>query len=105
MGIYKDKWSKYRHQNKLVGLNLIVGLPVIVGLCLIARWLFKLDLSIIFPLLAAAWAICWGITAFKLVRFPCPRCGQAFLSNQQPKLQSTRYCSNCGLKLYEDAEQ
>ena len=49
------------------------------------------------PLLAV-----WAWVAFRLVRFPCPRCGVPFLANQEPEIKASRVCSKCGLKLYEE---
>jgi hypothetical protein len=101
MGIYGEKWRAYRRQNRLVTALLVMGLPAIVLLCVLVRWQFGFEMNLAFPLLAASWAVCWGYCAFKLIRFPCPRCGNAFLRSQKPEMQLQRRCPHCGLKLYE----
>lgn len=104
MGMYKENWAKYRILNRLTMLNLIFGLPLIVLICLNMRWYFKIDSSLVFPLMAILWAVSWGLMAFKLIRFPCPRCNAPFLANQTAKLKKDRSCVNCGLKLYGDTD-
>ena len=47
------------------------------------------------------WCAAWGLAAFRLARWPCPRCGIAWLSSQEVRLGASRRCGKCGLGLYE----
>jgi ribosomal protein S27AE len=49
---------------------------------------------------AVALSLLWfAVAAFRLLRWPCPRCGRPFLASQDPW---ERRCGNCALGLYED---
>ena len=102
MNNYKKDWDIYRKKNRIVTILLVFGLPSIVVFCIFIRWQFDFEINILFPILAVCWALFWGYLAFKLIRFPCPRCKKPFLLNQAPQLQMSRQCMHCGLKLYEE---
>ncbi len=102
MGVYKEKWSIYRRKSGAAMVVLILGLPFIAILCAFLQWFFDVDLRMVFPFFAALWAVLWGFLAYRLVRFPCPRCNAPFLLNQNPEFNLKRACTKCGLKLYED---
>ena len=104
MGIYEKKWDIYRKKSKFVSCFFILGMPAVVLFCILVRWIFDVDLKLVFPFLLAAWAILWGYFSFELIRYPCPRCGMPFLKNQAPGLKNKRNCPACGLGLYEDED-
>ena len=95
MDSYSQQWADYRRRNRIATLLLVPGfiVPLLVALLLRA---FSAGPAIFFlapPF--AVWCAIWGYFAFRVVRFPCPRCGTQF--------QSARECGNCGLRLYAQA--
>jgi len=80
---------------------LVVGLPVAFAVAIAVQLLgvARGEESLLF--IITVWATVWGWSAFRIVRWPCPRCAQPWLSGQEPQLRSSRRCANCGLGLYE----
>ena len=100
MGI-PEAWREFKVRNTIAIYGFVIGLPLIT---LIAIALKKWDENIagtVFVVLMLIWVILWGWSAFRLVRWPCPRCGKAWLANQEPYLLAKRTCSSCGLHIYE----
>lgn len=84
-------------------LGLVVGMPAVVGLCMLGKiflggvwWPYVLLVAMV------AWATVWAWAAFRVVRWPCPRCGRPWLANQEPRLGVERRCPHCDLGLYEE---
>ncbi|WP_143015990.1 hypothetical protein [Paracidovorax cattleyae] len=102
MGIYKEKWDIYRRKSRIAMAALIFSLPIMAIFCAFFQWFFDFDLGMVFPFFAALWAMLWGFLAYRLIRFPCPRCEVPFLLNQNIEFSLKRACPKCGLKLYED---
>jgi len=101
-GPIPQAWQSYRRRNWLAVVVLIGGLPGTFALVIAAMLLFHLpqsDLALF--LVVGLWCIALGWAAFRVVRWPCPRCGAAWLSNQELRLGARRACANCGLGLYE----
>jgi len=91
-----SSWANYRRRNRIAMFGLL-GFPIIVAIAIGLRLLFSVDSMAPFVTLALSWCAWWGWVAFRAVRSPCPRCGVAFLANQDPW---QRRCGNCGLGLY-----
>ena len=92
-------WAEYRRRNRVAWLGLVVGLPGVVVVAITLQLLVHIDSIVLFAGLAVAWCAWWGWAAFRAVRCPCPRCGSAYLANQDPW---QRKCGHCGLPLYAD---
>jgi ribosomal protein S27AE len=76
----------------------LLGLPTVTAIAIVVR-LVGVGSAAAFDVPAILWCMWWGWVAFRAVRVPCPRCGVAFLSNQEPW---ERRCGRCGLILYAD---
>jgi hypothetical protein len=98
---YPEQWIEYRRRHLVASIGLVAGFPAVVAIAIAIKLLGVENPTAAFAVLAIIWAGLWGWSAFRVVRFPCPRCGQPFLANQEPQFQATRCCSNCGLGLYE----
>jgi ribosomal protein S27AE len=99
--IYPKQWIEYRRRHLVASIGLVAGLPTVVAVAVTARSLGVENPTFVFVILAVIWVGLWGWSAFRVIRFPCPRCGLPFLANQEPQYQATRSCSKCGLGLYE----
>ncbi|MDD3516868.1 MAG: hypothetical protein PHQ14_00860 [Chromatiales bacterium] len=94
---YAREWNEFRRKNRTASLVLILGPLVVVLVALMSRTLIGDKASGLFIALMVGWALVWGWLAFRAVRHPCPRCGVAFLANQDAWV---RRCGRCGLELY-----
>ena len=105
-----EPWREYRKRHILAVAGLLLGLPLlaVVGGAGVL-WLGSYGIYVLIALLSL-WGVFWGWAALHVVRWPCPRCGKAWLSHQEPVIGSpfsmsdrvgSRSCSNCGLALYE----
>ena len=93
------QWSEYRRRNWIALIYLIFGLPFNF---VIAAMLSNFINSAIVAVLAfLLWIFFIGWFAFKITRFPCPRCTLPFIANQNVSFVKKRCCNNCGLGLYE----
>ena len=97
---HTDQWSKYRRMHWMASIGLVAGLPTILVINITLKAFGMPHSTALFSALAAIWAVLWGWSAFRVVRFPCPRCGMAFLSNQELQFETKRCCAGCGLELY-----
>ena len=95
------EWREYRFRNTVATAGLVLGAPlvVVVGNA-IKLWMPHYAENVFVGLMAIC-AVLWGWSAFRVVRWPCPRCGKAWLAHQEPTIGAQRVCSNCGLALYE----
>lgn len=94
-------WRQYRRRNLVATLGLVAGMPCTVALAILFKLWSPAQAQIAFPVLMVIWAVFWGGSAFRVARWPCPRCGRAWLSYQEPNLGAERRCKQCGLGLYE----
>jgi len=94
-------WQSYRSRDRLAVGLLVGGLPGAVVLVIAAKVVFRLSNDFVFIAVMLLWCIAWGWAAFRVARWPCPRCGVAWLSNQDARLGTPRRCASCGLALYE----
>jgi len=95
-----ESWREYRKRHILAAAGLLLGLPLLAVVGYVGvLWFGPYGVHALIAL-AVLWAIFWGWAALRVVRWPCPRCGKAWLSHQEPVIGS-RACSNCGLVLYE----
>jgi hypothetical protein len=94
-------WREYRRRHLAATFGLVAGFPCVIGIAIAAKLAELAFIDIIFPVLMAAWALVWGVLAFRLVRWPCPRCGRPWLSHQAAELGVPRQCAYCHLKLYQ----
>jgi len=91
-------WDEYRRRHRIAAFGLL-GLPAVVGVAILAKLYVGVDSELLFATLASIWCCIWGWAAFRVARWPCPRCGAAYLANQDPW---QRRCAKCGLQLYAD---
>lgn len=96
-----ESWRGYRHRNRIAALLLVAGLPLVVVLAIAAKILLGALSEFFFVGAVILWCAVWGYAAIRVSRWPCPRCGQPWLSNQEVRLGAPRVCANCGLGLYE----
>jgi hypothetical protein len=97
-------WRQYRRRNLIATFSLVVGIPCVVTLAILFKLWNPKQAHIAFPVLLVMWALFWGWSAFRVARWPCPRCGRPWLSYQEPHLGAERRCKQCGLGLYEAPE-
>lgn len=96
------QWKGYRQRNLVAALGLVVGYPA-VGLVVIAIKLWLPDYAdVSFIVLTIMWSGIWVWSVFRASKWPCPRCGSAWLSSQRLKHVGENSCSKCGLNLYEE---
>jgi len=95
MGEYSMAWREYRKRHWAASVGLILGIPLAAVIAIFLKVGFGLGGDIVIGSTMAIWAALWGWLAFRVTRFPCPRCGAAF--------NSAHACEKCGLQLYEQA--
>ncbi len=95
------EWHEYRRRHNRAVLGLLGGLPVTMLLVILIGKVQPAFFHAAMVIAPTVWAVLWGWAAFQLVRWPCPRCGRAWLSNQEPVLGGNRCCVGCGLSLFE----
>lgn len=96
-----ESWREYRRRHLVATVGLLLGFPLAVLLAIaLIPWTRQFGEGVLF-LITCAWAILWGWAAFRVVRWPCPRCRKTWLSGQDIFLGAPRQCANCGLSLYE----
>ena len=96
-----DSWRGYRRRHLIAALSLVVGLPLVFMLALAVNLLLGVTSEFLFLGAIVLWCAAWGFAAIRVSRWPCPRCGQPWLGNQEVRLGASRTCANCGLGLYE----
>jgi hypothetical protein len=82
-------------------VGLLLGFPIVVGIAIVSKLWSSANAENFLIALTIIWAVLWGWSAFRVVRWPCPRCGAPWLANQEMGIGAKRCCSNCGLALYE----
>src|SRR4051794_26137158 len=94
-------WRQYRKRYIVAVSGLLVGLPLaFLAAFAWALWV-KAHTESVLVVIMVIWCILWGWSAVRVIRCPCPRRGQPWLSNQDPRIGAPRRCSKCGLALYE----
>ena len=96
-----ESWHSYRRRNRIATLLLVAGFPFMVVLAIGAKILLGASSEFVFVGAVVLWCVAWGYAAIRVSRWPCPRCGQPWLSNQEVRLGAPRVCANCGLGHYE----
>ena len=107
---YHEQWQAYRVRKRNLVLLLIaqfIGLiPFLILVAFIDHKLFA-GTSMVMPA-ALVWGVWYISTAFRLRRFPCPRCGKNFLGNEFDWYRNPRAylfgreCFYCGLRKFAD---
>ncbi len=95
-------WHSYRRRNWAATATLIIGLPITFLIAIAVNALFGTQSGLLLLGSLLLWAVVWAWSAIRIARWPCPKCGVAWLSNQEVRLGAPRVCSNCGLGLYEE---
>lgn len=99
---YKRQRREYRRRHWAATLGLVLGLPGAVFVAIGLREITGQDSDLLVVGTVLPWLALWAWLAFRVVRFPCPRCGVPSLANQEPEMKRNRVCSKCGLKLYQE---
>lgn len=96
-GGFQPCWGEFRRLRRRWLLLLAFYVPV----CYSAGWLSVRLFGSAKPafVLALGWAVAAGLWGFRMIFWPCPRCGQAFLI---PWGVFTGRCSRCGLPKWAD---
>ena len=98
---FDEKWKAYKRRNRAATFGLILGLPAAFAVAVVLkRALPDVQPDVLLGAVVGLWCVCWGWLAFRVARFPCPRCGEVFFANQEPLIVGPRSCGNCGLQLY-----
>lgn len=101
-GDIPPSWQGYRRRSRAAMIGLVVGLPATVALGISLKLTFGPHVEeFLFPVVMTTWALIWGVLAFRLVRWPCPRCAKPWLAGQGIELGAPRKCAHCALGLYE----
>lgn len=96
-----EPWREYRSRHIVAVSGLLLGLPLAFFIALAwALWVKAYAMAVLTGVMIT-WCIFWGWAAFRVVRCPCPRCGETWLSNQDVRIGAFRRCAKCGLALYE----
>jgi hypothetical protein len=95
MASYAQQWQSYRRRHWAAVLGLVIGFPASFAVVWLCWQCLHSPLVGTMFVVVSLWAIGWGWLAFRVTRFPCPRCGTAFNSGYA--------CSQCSLLLYEQA--
>jgi len=101
MRVVPLSWREYQRRNRAAMLGLALGLPGITGVCIVALLVGVRSAAVFYPVALVVWLVWWAFAAFRLVRWPCPRCGAPWMSSQPVEFTKTRKCGKCGLGLYE----
>ena len=101
---YKRQWRKYRRRHWAATLGLVLGFPGSVLIAIGLRKITGQDPGLLVVATVLPWLAFWTWLAFRVARFPCPRCGVPFLANQESdtEMKKSGVCSKCGLKLYQE---
>ena len=94
-------WQGYRRRNWLAAGLLVGGLPAAFAVAIAASIAFEPASEFVLFAAVLSWCLAWGWAAFRVARWPCPRCDIPWLSSQEPRLGVPRRCGRCGLALYE----
>jgi hypothetical protein len=94
-------WREYQRRNRAAMLGMALGMPGITAICVAALLIGLESVIIVYPAALMVWLVWWAISAFRLVRWPCPRCGVPWLSSQPIEFTKHRKCGQCDLGLYE----
>ena len=81
--------------------GLVLGLPAAIAIAAILKLAGVQFAEAALWCLVVAWTSIWGWSAFRVIRWPCPRCGNPWLAGQNPQLGVKRSCAVCGLELYQ----
>jgi hypothetical protein len=98
-------WREYQRRNRVAILSFVAGMPAIVAIFILAQALKVPNILALFPVALVVWVFVWARAAFRLVRWPCPRCKAPWLSGQPVEFSRHRRCGCCGLGLYEPSDQ
>lgn len=98
---YAKQWRDYRNRHWAATLGIVLGMPALIPLAIGIKALTRQEPYLVFPEVAVPWLAIWAVLAFRVARFPCPRCQSNFFANQVWDIRGTRHCNKCGLKLYE----
>ncbi len=104
---YRSSWEEYRRSRTkvrkwVVALSIVFVGMVVVG---VVNSVSGQRLQMIFPIWGFAFIVCWlgiSFTQLKLVRWPCPRCGNSFHGFWGRPFMP-RKCCYCGLPRWQDS--
>lgn len=96
-------WQGYRRRNRVAVLALVAGLPLAFAVAIGAKLVFGGGGEVVLLSAVLLWCVLWGWAAIRVARWPCPRCGSPWLSNQDARIGTPRACATCGLGLYAEA--
>ncbi len=96
-----DSWREYRRRNRMALMIVLGGLCGLFGVALLVILLNIPGGGWVLVGALLLWLFICGRSAFRVVRWPCPRCGVPWLSSQPPEFTRHRKCGKCGLGLYE----
>jgi hypothetical protein len=99
--VVPEVWLSYRRRNRVAVIGLLLGFPITVAIAIVLKLFSGPPHEAGLVGLVIVWAALWSWSAFRLARWPCPQCGKAWLSGQEPRLGAIRCCANCGLGLYQ----
>jgi hypothetical protein len=103
---YRSSWEEYRHLRTIVRRWWIALASVIFGMVMVGvvNSISGQNLQIVFNILGIAIIACWAGVSFsqlKLLRWPCPRCGNSF-RGFWGRLFLPGNCCYCGLPRWQD---
>ena len=103
---YQRQWQAFRWRRTWLGALLIAEFvaffPFLILVATIEEDLFSTKNAVFAA--ALLWGTVYVFTAFRLRKFPCPRCGENFFFGlfDRPRNVLGRRCAKCGLPRYAD---
>ena len=100
--VFPAAWQGYRRRNRVAVLALVGGLPLAFAAAIAVKLVFGGGGEALLVSAVLLWCALWGWAAIRVARWPCPRCGAPWLSNQEARIGAPRACAKCGLGLYAE---
>jgi hypothetical protein len=98
---YQRQWEAFRWRRSWLGVFAAI-FPFVILVATVEKDLFSTNNAALPAFLL--WGALNVFTAFRLRRFPCPRCGKNFYFGlfDRPRNVLGRRCANCGLQRYAE---
>jgi DNA-directed RNA polymerase subunit RPC12/RpoP len=100
MSSYLQEWQNCKTLTNQFILAFVVQISIVIA-CIYFGAAARRNLEI-WLALELCWAAIFVLTAIRLQRFECPRCGKRYFVGPRYHNVFARHCLNCGLQKYSD---